>query len=85
MELFTHLKDDNPGIGNVIKIDGTFVWVAASSMTSGVVLVPVDAQASYTDAVIGQRFRTQSNGLTVDNVLFVQTTGPASFTAGWDI
>ena len=56
----THLKDDNPGIGDVIKVDGTFVRVAASSVTPCVVLVPVDTQPCYTDAAIGQRFGAQT-------------------------
>lgn len=56
----SHLKDDDPSIGNVVKVDSSFVWVAVSSMTRSVVLVPVDTQASYIDAPIGQRLRAQA-------------------------
>lgn len=81
----THLKYDNPSIGNVIEVDGTFVRVTASCVTSGVVLIPVDTQTSYTVATVGQRFRAQSEGLTVQDVLLIQAAGSSSFAPGWDI
>lgn len=55
MEPSSHLKDDNPGIGNVVKVDSSLVRVAVPSMTPGVIPVPVDTEPCYTDAPIGQR------------------------------
>lgn len=80
-----HLKDDDPGVGDVVKVDGLFVRVAVSSMTPGVVLVPVDTQPSHIGAAIGQRLRAQAQRLAVKNVVFVQATDPASLTASGDV
>lgn len=81
----SHLKDDDPSIGNVVKVDSSFVWVAVSSMTRSVVLVPVDTQSSYTDAPIGQRLRAQAQRLAVKDVIFVQAAHPASLATGRDV
>lgn len=81
----SHLKYDDPGIGNVVKVDGLFVRVAVSSMTPGVVLVPVDTQPSHTVAPIGQRLRAQAQRLAVKDVLFVQATNPAALTPSGDV
>lgn len=40
----TYLKNYNPSVDNVVKVDGTFVGVGTSCVASGVILVPVDAQ-----------------------------------------
>lgn len=60
MEPCPHLKDDNPSIGNVVKVDSSFVRVAVPSLTPGVVPVPVDTEPRYTDAPIGQRLRAEA-------------------------
>lgn len=81
----SHLKNDDPGIGNVVKVDGLFVRVAVSSMTPGVVLVPVDTQPSHTGAPIGHRLRAQAQRLAVKDVLFVQAANPAPLAASGDV
>lgn len=81
----THLKDDNPGKGNVVKVDGTFVGVAVPCMTPGVVLVPVNTESCYTDAAIGQRLRAQTKRLAIQDVIFVQAACLAPLTTGWHI
>lgn len=81
----SHLKDDDPGVGDVVKVDGLLVRVAVSSVTPGVVLVPVDTQPSHTGAPIGQRLRAQAKRLAVKDVLFVQATKPASLAASGDV
>lgn len=82
---YSHLKDDNPGISNVVKVDGSFVGVAVPSVAPGVVLIPVDTQPGHTHAAIGQRLRAQAQRLAIQGVIFVQTARPASFAACWDI
>lgn len=81
----SHLEDDNPSIGDVVKVDCSFVGVAVPSMTPGVVLVPVHTEPCYTDTAVGQRFGAQAQRLAVQGVVFVQATRPASLAAGWDV
>lgn len=81
----SHLKYDDPGIGNVVKVNGLFVRVAVSSMTPGVVLVPVDTKPSHTGAPIGHRLRAQAQRLAVKDVLFVQAANPATLAASGDV
>lgn len=81
----SHLEDDNPGIGNVVKVDGSFVGVAVPGMTPGVVPVPVDTEPRYTDAAVGQRLGAQAQRLAVQGVVFVQAARPASLAAGRDV
>lgn len=59
--------------------------VAVSSMTPGVVLVPVDTQPAHAGAPIGQRLRTQAQRLAVEDVVFVQAADPASLPASGDV
>lgn len=40
-----HLKYDDPGVDNVVEVDGAFVGVGVPRVAPRVVLVPVDAQA----------------------------------------
>lgn len=56
-----------------------------SSVTPGVVLVPVDTQPPHAGAPIGQRLRTQAQRLAVQDVVFVQAADPAALTAGGDV
>lgn len=56
-----------------------------SSMTPGVVLVPVDTQPPHAGAPIGQRLWAQAQRLAVEDVVFVQATDPASLTASGDV
>lgn len=80
-----HLEDDNPGIGNVVKVYGSFVGVGVPCMTPGVVLVPVDTEPCYTDTAIGHRLRAQAQWLAVQGVVFIQAARPASLAASWDV
>lgn len=42
----SYLKYYNPGIPNVVKVDGTLVWVGIACTAHVVVLVPVDTHAT---------------------------------------
>lgn len=81
----SHLEDDNPGKGNVVKVYSSFVRVFVPSMTPGVVLVPVDTEPCNTNAPIGQRLGAQAQRLAVQGVIFVQAAHPASLSTGWDV
>lgn len=39
----TYLENYNPGVDNVVKVDGTFVGVSTPSVAPSVILVPVYA------------------------------------------
>lgn len=51
-------------------------------MTPGVVLVPVHTEPCYTDAAVGQGLGAQTDGLAIQDVIFVQAARLASFSAG---
>lgn len=81
----SHLEDDDPGVGDVVKVDGSFVGVAVPSVTPGVILVPVDAEPRYVDAAVDQRLGAQAQRLPVQDVVLVQAAGPASLAADGDV
>lgn len=80
-----HLEDDNPGVGDVVKIDGSFVWVPVPGVTPGVVPIPVDAQPCDADAAVDQRLGAQAQRLSVQGVVFVQAARLPAFSSSGDV
>lgn len=78
----TYLKNYNPGVDNVVEVDGTFVGVSISCVAPSIILVPVDAQTHRltSTATVGQRLRTQAQRLSVQRVLPVQAACASTFT-----
>lgn len=69
----TYLENYDPGVDNVVKVDGTFVGVTISCVASSVILVPVDAKAHCftSTATVGQWLRAQAQSLSVERILLV--------------
>lgn len=80
-----HLEDDDPGVGDVVEVDGSFVGVSVPGVAPGVVAVPVDAEPGYADAAVGHRLRAQAQRLAVQGIVFVQAARPASLAPSGDI
>lgn len=77
-----YLKNYDPSIDNVVKVDGIFVGVSISCVASSVVLVPVDAQTQRfaSTTAVSQWLRTQAQSLSVECILLVQAACASSFT-----
>lgn len=69
-EVFSYLKNGDPCIANVIKVDSSFVWVYLPSPTLIVELVPVHARRRFIYA--GPQLRT--------GFLCAQEAGGSSYT-----
>lgn len=63
---FLHLKDGDPGVADVIKVDGSFEGVDVSRRAVTVVLVPVDT-GGVVCAVVGLHVH-----LTLETSLLIQ-------------
>lgn len=85
MNFSSHLEDDNPGVGDVVEVDGSFVGVFVPGVTPGVVPVPVDAEPRHTDGAVGQRLGAQAQRLAVQGVVFIEAARPSSLAAGRDV
>ena len=77
----SYLKNDYPGIDNVVKVDGTFVGVTTPRVASSVILVPVDAQTHCitSTTTVCHGLRTQAQSMSVERVLLVQAARTTSF------
>lgn len=77
-----YLKNYDPSIDNVVKVDGIFVGISISCMASSVILVPVDAQTHCftSTTAVSQWLRTQAQSLSVECILLVQAACASSFT-----
>lgn len=73
-----YLKYDDPGITDVVEVDGPFMWVCVSGVTAGVVLIPVDTEPHGGGAAINQWLRAEAQGLAVQRVFFIQTAFPST-------
>lgn len=63
---WSHLKYHNPGIANVVEVDGTLVGVGIARSADVVVLVPVHAHAADVELL--------PDGVVVVVIILVQTT-----------
>ncbi len=77
----TYLENDDPGVDNVVKVDGTFVGVTISCVATSVILVPIDAQTHCfsSTTTVDQWLRTQAQSLSVHCVFPVQAACTSSF------
>ena len=78
---FAYLEDDDPGVGNVVKVDGPLVRVAVSSLAARVVLVPVNAQPGVAVGAVGdggRRVGAEAQRAAVQRVLLVQAAGASA-------
>lgn len=77
VELCFYLKYHNPGIPNIVKVDGTLVRVGVSCTAHVVVLVPVDTHATDVELL--------PDWVVVIIIVLVQTTLMAPLLQGWDL
>lgn len=77
VELCFYLKYHNPGIPNIVKVDGTLVRVGVSCTAHVVVLVPVDTHATDVELL--------PDWVVVIIIVLVQTTLMAPLLQGRDL
>ena len=80
--LLPHLEDDDPGIADVVKVDGPLVWITVTRTATGVVLVPVHAEPITAGAAVYQRFWSEAQSLPVQHVVLVEAAGAATLPPG---
>lgn len=73
----SYLKYHNPGIPNVVKVDGTLVRIGIACTAHVIVLVPVDTHATDVELL--------PDWVVVIIIIFVQTTLMAPFLQGRDL
>lgn len=76
-----NLKYDDPGVSDVVEVDGSFVWVFVTRATSRIILIPVDTESRNESAGIQEGFSGQAQRLMMNNIIYIQTTPMSGHTA----